>query len=117
LVAAVVVAVLAIGVTGMVAFAAGDSEGAHVDAADRYPAAIEANFVRGCTTAGATADYCRCALDHIEQTYTLAAFEDAERTTLAGGRTPEGMLNAVRDCVSELEPDTSARDALARAAS
>jgi hypothetical protein len=105
LVAAIAIAVIAAGVTGMIAFAGGsDDHGSSNEAVvERYPAAIETNFIRGCTATGGPEDYCRCALDRLEHHYDLGEFADAEASYLKTGTLPDDMKALVLECVSKLQ--------------
>jgi hypothetical protein len=101
---AVVVAIAGIGLTAMLALGRSSDDGGTSAAAggQRYPETVEANFMSGCTGGGGTPDYCRCALDHLEQDYDLREFAEAERSYTATGQLPDSMVGAVRECLPKL---------------
>jgi len=87
----------------MVALGRGDDTTTSTVSGDqRYPESVETNFMTGCTSTGGTDSYCRCALDHLERSYDLAAFEEASRSYATTGKLPDTMMEAARDCLPEL---------------
>jgi hypothetical protein len=80
---------------GVAKFALGGSD----DSVQRYPAAVETNFLHGCTSNGADMDMCRCSLNSIERQYDLGSFMVAEQRYQATGVLPEKMTVAAADCI------------------
>ncbi len=100
IIAVVVVAVCAAGFA-VARFAFVETDGS----VHHYPAAVEANFTRGCTANGGSRDSCRCALTRIEKDYDLAAFIAAERKYAATGVLPDKMTAAAVDCAAKETQD------------
>jgi hypothetical protein len=102
---AFLVAIVGIGATAMLALGRNDGTGTSATAdGQHYPAAVETNFMTGCTSSGGNTNYCRCALDHLEQDYDLAEFADAEQSYKSTGKLPDSMMSAVTDCLHYLLP-------------
>jgi serine/threonine-protein kinase len=62
-------------------------------AAQRYPAALEKEFMDDCTGAGAGQAVCRCMLDILEVRYNQTAYRELEKAIAANQR--QGELNAI----------------------
>lgn len=67
----------------------------HRDRRD-YPATVRTNFISACT-ASSTADYCSCALEAIENKYTLGEYIVWESVALRGGQLPPDMIATVQN--------------------
>jgi hypothetical protein len=102
---AVIVAIAGIGATAVLALGGKDNNGLSTLSGDQhFPAIVQTNFVNGCTGAGGTVDYCRCALTHLEQNYDLGELEDMEKTYVSTGKLPDSMVGVARDCLPEQFP-------------
>ena len=64
--------------------------------ADVYPSEVVDNFMNNCTTQSSK-KVCRCALDAIQQKFTLEQFLAVEARARAGEE-PKELMDAVRDC-------------------
>ena len=97
---AILVAIAGAGVTAALALGRNTDDSSNFDGGT-YPAAIESNFMRGCTTTGGMENYCRCALTHIEKDYdNLGDLADAEQEYLRTGQLPEELKSAAYACLS-----------------
>lgn len=65
----------------------------------KYPANVETNFMTNCerTSKGNTKG-CRCILDELERTFTLAEFTEEDRAVGAGGAPSKRFTDAVATC-------------------
>jgi hypothetical protein len=100
---AFLVAIVGIGATAMLALGRNDDTGTSgISDTQHYPAAVESGFMTGCTTHGGNTDYCRCTLDHLEESYDLDEFADAARSYQSTGKLPDSAMNAVNDCLHYL---------------
>ena len=64
--------------------------------ADVYPPEIVRNFMTTCTTRSSER-VCRCAIDALQQRYTLDEFTRFE-TRMRSGEVPKEMMDAVAGC-------------------
>ena len=64
--------------------------------ASAWPPEVVDNFMRGCRDRTADAQ-CRCALERLQQRFTLEEFSRMERE-LAGGTVPKPLADAVSGC-------------------
>jgi len=64
--------------------------------ANPWPPEVVDNFMRGCRDRTADAQ-CRCALERLQQRFTLEEFSRMERE-LAGGTVPKPLADAVSGC-------------------
>ncbi len=62
----------------------------------QYPKEIVDNFIKSCRERGDEAN-CRCAIDRLQNTFTLEQFQAME-ARLAKGEVPKEMVDAVADC-------------------
>ncbi len=63
-----------------------------------YPAQLRSNFLSSCSNY-APASACSCALEKIEQEYTIDEFIEAEQDYLRTGVLPSDMMAAMVNCV------------------
>lgn len=63
-----------------------------------YPAAVRSNFLDSCSTSSPAAA-CTCALEEIEQAYTLGEFVDAEQDYARTGEFPARMTSIMLGCM------------------
>jgi hypothetical protein len=63
-----------------------------------YPAEVRSNFLQSCST-NSPAAACACALEEIEQAYTLGEFIDAEQDYVRTGDFPSRMTSIMQGCV------------------
>jgi hypothetical protein len=63
-----------------------------------YPAEVRSNFLESCST-NSTAAACSCALEEIEQAYTLGEFVDAEQDYMRTGDFPARMTSIMQGCM------------------
>jgi hypothetical protein len=63
-----------------------------------YPASVRDSFLVSCAQQGGSDDRCKCALNAVEEAFTLADFTAFERSILAGGF-PQQLVDVVtKDC-------------------
>ena len=98
---AVIVAIAGVGATAVIALGRSDDNGLSASSGQHYPAIVEMNFTHGCTSTGAAADYCRCALTKLEANYDLGEVEDMEKSYVSTGKLPDAMVSIVRECASQ----------------
>jgi hypothetical protein len=63
-----------------------------------YPAEVRSNFLESCST-NSPVSVCSCALEEIEQAYTLGEFVDAEQDYVRTGDFPARMTSIMQGCV------------------
>jgi hypothetical protein len=63
-----------------------------------YPAEVRSNFLESCST-NSPAAACSCALEEIEQAYTLGEFVDAEQDYVRTGDFPARMTSIMQGCM------------------
>jgi hypothetical protein len=99
---AFIVAVIGIGATALVALGgSGNDDPFTASSGSRYPAFVETNFMNSCTATGGTTDYCRCGLEHLEQSVDLGDFAELEQDYRESGQLPESITDAIRACISK----------------
>jgi ABC-type glycerol-3-phosphate transport system substrate-binding protein len=65
----------------------------------KYPAAVEANFMRACTrTSKGKATICQCAFDKIEATISYDELKRQDAAIAAGARPSRKFTNAMAGC-------------------
>jgi hypothetical protein len=99
---AFIVAVIGIGATALVALGgSGNDDPFTASSGSRYPAFVETNFMNSCTATGGTTDYCRCGLEHLEQSVDLGDFAELEQDYRESGKLPESITDAIQACISK----------------
>jgi hypothetical protein len=63
-----------------------------------YPVQVRSNFLASCST-NAPASTCACALEEIEQAYSLGEFVDAEQEFVSTGTLPPRLTAIIQDCM------------------
>jgi hypothetical protein len=73
-----------------------------VPAADEWTDEVRDNFLEACEeSSGGELAYCRCVLDDLEATYTLAEFEEIERQLDETGEMPAELEAIIDACIEE----------------
>lgn len=63
---------------------------------------VRDNFLAACEeSSDGQADYCACVLTDLEDTYTLAEFEEIEQHLDAGGEVPGELQATIDTCVEQ----------------
>lgn len=65
---------------------------------DRYPQAVQDNFLRSCAVAGSTPSRCACVLDRIERDVPYSEFVGLDALATSTGRVPSELTGAVSEC-------------------
>ena len=65
-----------------------------------YPKDVENNFTDSCVSAGSTESACSCALQKIEDSYSITQFMAIEDSVRSGGTLPARMVSMVTGCES-----------------
>ncbi len=63
-----------------------------------YPSDVRQNFLEACRTAGSTASKCRCALELVEQEFTLSEFVQLDAEMARTGRVSSDLQVLVAGC-------------------
>lgn len=99
---AFLVAIVGVGATAMVALGGNEkSDSSTASAGSRYPAYVETNFMNSCTATGGTTAYCRCGLEHLEQSVDLAEFAELEHDYVQTGQLPDSVTSAIQACLPQ----------------
>jgi hypothetical protein len=62
-----------------------------------YPSDVAENFLRACVGRGGSEASCRCALEKVEERYTLDAYRALE-ARIARGETPGDLAGVIAAC-------------------
>ncbi len=63
-----------------------------------YPADVVQNFMNSCVATGGTQPLCRCAIEHMQDTFSLEEFSRIEVRASLGEPVPLDMLDIFADC-------------------
>jgi hypothetical protein len=86
-------------VTALLALGAAAGCGGDDTKANRYPAAVEATFMRECKrTSGTRSTICRCAFDKIEARISYDEFKREDTAIAAGAKPSRKFTDAIADC-------------------
>ncbi len=67
-------------------------------AGSAYPADVVQNFMNSCVATGGTQPLCRCAIEHMQDTFSLEEFSRIEVRASLGEPVPLDMLDIFADC-------------------